>query len=51
MKDLGNAEHILGIRIRWDKQKKLLSESQEKYIEKVLVRFQMTDAKPSSKPP
>ena len=31
-------------------QKKLLYVSQEKYIEKVLERFQMTDAKPSSVP-
>ena len=50
MKDLGNTEHILGIKIRWDRQKKLLFVSQEKYIEKVLERFQMTDAKPSSVP-
>ena len=45
MKDLRNAECILGIRIRPDKQKKLLCMSQEKYIEKVLGRLQMTDAK------
>ena len=50
MKDFGNAEHILGIRITWDRQKKLLFLSQKKYIEKVLERFQMTDAKPSSVP-
>ena len=50
MKDLGNAKHILGIRIRRDRQNKLLFVSQEKYIEKVLERFQMTDAKPSSVP-
>ena len=36
MKDLGNAEHILGIRIRRDRQKKLLFASQGNYIEKVL---------------
>ena len=47
MKDLGNSEHILGIRIRRDRQKKLLFVSQENYTEKV---FQMTDAKPSSVP-
>ena len=48
MKDLGNAENILGIRIRRDRQIKLLFVSQDKYIEKVLERFQMTGAKPSS---
>ena len=44
-KDLGNAKHILGIRIRQDRQKNILFVSQEKYIEKVLGRLQMTDAK------
>ena len=43
-------DHILGIRSKRDRQKKLLYVSQEKYIEKVLERFQMTDAKPSSVP-
>ena len=48
MKDLGNNEHILGIRIRPDMQTKLLYVSQEKYIQKVLERLQMIDAKPTS---
>ena len=39
MKDLGKAEQVLGIRIKQDRQKKLLFVSQEKYIEKVLEDF------------
>ena len=42
-KDLGNAKHILGIRIRQDRQKELLFVSQEKYVEKVPEWFQRTD--------
>ena len=36
--------------VRQDRQKKLLFVAQEKYIENVLERFQMTDAKPLSVP-
>ena len=45
MKDLGEAETILGIRIYRDRSKRLLGLSQEKYIDKVLKRFSMTDSK------
>ena len=45
MKDLGNAEHILGMRISRNRKDKLLFLSQEKYIEKVLNRFNMAEAK------
>ena len=41
MKDLGNANHILGMRIMRDKQKLLLYLSQTKYIDKVLRHFNM----------
>ena len=50
MKNLGNTEHILEIRIRWDRQSKLQFVSPEKNIEKVLEIFQMIDTKPSSVP-
>ena len=46
MKDLGEAEHILGMRIKRDRQQYTLHLSQEKYIEKVLDRFNVADAKP-----
>ncbi|NHV87521.1 reverse transcriptase domain-containing protein, partial [Escherichia coli] len=46
MKDLGPAEHILGMRIRRDRKDCLLYLSQERYLTKVLQRFQMSDAKP-----
>ena len=45
MKDLGEAEHILGMRIKRDRQQYTLHLSQEKYIEKVLDRFNVADAK------
>lgn len=48
MKDLGPTQVILGMRIMCDKKKKILWLSQEKYIEKVLNRFNMKDAKPTS---
>ena len=44
MKDLGETETTLGIRIYRDRSKRLLGLSQEKYIDKVLKRFSMTDS-------
>jgi len=41
MKDLGNAQRILGIRIYRDRSKRILALSQESYIDKVLRRFCM----------
>ena len=45
MKDLGEAQRILGIRIYRDRSKKLLALSQESYIDKVLDRFKMNNSK------
>ena len=45
MKDLGEAKQILGMKITRDKQNHLLRLSQEDYIDKVLKRFNMKDAK------
>ena len=45
MKDLGEAKQILGMKITRDKQNHLLRISQEDYIDKVLKRFNMKDAK------
>ena len=50
MKDLGPAQQILGIRIMRDRKNKRLWLSQEKYIKKVLDRFNMKDAKPVGTP-
>ena len=44
MKDLGHAHHIIGMRIREKRQKKLLVLPQGKCIEKQLDRFHMADA-------
>ena len=45
MKELGEVEHILGIRIKKDMQQYTLHLSQEKYIENVLDTFNVDDAK------
>ena len=46
MKDMGPMKQILGMHIVRDRTKKLLWLSQEKYVKKVLQRFNMSDAKP-----
>ena len=46
MKDLGPARQILGMHIIRDRSKKQLWLSQEKYVTKVLQRFNMSEAKP-----
>jgi hypothetical protein len=45
MNDLGLAKQILGMKTSRDRPKKLLWLSQERYIEKVLKRFNMKDTK------
>ena len=46
MKDLGPARQILGMHIIRDQSKKQLWLSQERYVTKVLQRFNMSEAKP-----
>ena len=50
MKDLGAAKKILGMKITRDRKNRKLTLSQGEYIEKVLERFNMQDAKPVSTP-
>jgi hypothetical protein len=50
MKDLGPAKQILGVRIQRSRKDKKLFISQEQYIEKVLERFNMNNAKVISSP-
>ena len=50
MKDLGPAKKILGMQITRDKKRGLLQLSQTEYINRVLQRFNMGDAKPVSTP-
>ena len=45
MKDLGEAMYILGIKIYRDRSRRLLSLSQSTYIDKVLKRFNISEAK------
>ncbi|QHO13807.1 Retrovirus-related Pol polyprotein [Arachis hypogaea] len=48
MKDLGPTKKILGMRITRDRKNGKLWLSQQKYIEKVLERFSMSNSKPVS---
>ena len=50
MKDLGPAKQILGMRITRDRTKRLLWLSQERYVEKVLERFNMHKSKSVNTP-
>ena len=50
MKGLGQTRQILGMQILHDKKVKKLWLSQEKYIERVLERFNIKHAKPVSTP-
>ena len=50
MKDMGEATYVLGIKISMDRTSKLLYLDQEKYIEKVLRRFNMNKYKPLNTP-
>ena len=45
MKDLGEAQFILGMRIYRDRSKRLLGLSQDAYLDKVLKRFSMEKSK------
>ncbi|KAL0413062.1 UNVERIFIED_CONTAM: Retrovirus-related Pol polyprotein from transposon TNT 1-94 [Sesamum radiatum] len=45
MKDLGEASYILGIKIIWDRSKRMLRMTQTSYVEKVLNRFKMKNSK------
>ena len=45
MKDLGEAKQILGMKICRDRKKKILTLSQVDYVEKVMQRFSMENAK------
>ena len=47
MKELGQARHILGMRIERNRTTKTLWLSQSDYIQKVLKRFNMDNAKPT----
>ena len=50
MKDLGLAKQILGMKISRDRSAGTLNLSQEMYIEKVMSRFRVNDAKPRTTP-
>ncbi|KAA0056349.1 gag/pol protein [Cucumis melo var. makuwa] len=45
MKDLGEAQYVLGIQIIRDRKNKMLALSQATYIDKILVRYSMQNSK------
>ena len=45
MKNLGEASHILGIKLMRDRQKRMLGLSQASYIDEILTRYSMQDSK------
>ncbi|KAK2973132.1 hypothetical protein RJ640_012196, partial [Escallonia rubra] len=50
MKDMGEANYVLGVKIVRDRSKRLLGLSQETYIKKVIERFRMHNSKPIDTP-
>ena len=50
MKDLGAGKHILGMEIHRDRKNGKLWLSQQKYVEKVLEKFNMNNVKPVNVP-
>ena len=50
MKDIGEANYVLGVKILRDRSKRLLGFSQETYIKKMLKRYHMHDCKPMGTP-
>ena len=41
MKGLGEASHILGIKLLWDHKQRMLGLSHASYIDQILARFSM----------
>ena len=50
MKDMGEANYVLGVKILKDHSKRLLGLSQEMYIKKMLKRYHMHNCKPMDTP-
>ncbi|KAK2986482.1 hypothetical protein RJ640_001005 [Escallonia rubra] len=50
MKDMGEANYVVGVKIIRDRPKRLLSLSQETYIKKVIERFRMHNSEPIDTP-
>ena len=50
MKDLGEANYILGIKLLRDRKNKVLALSQALYIDKILARFSIENSKKGTLP-
>ena len=45
MKDLGEAQYVLGIKIIRDRKNKIIALSQKNYIDSILSKYNMQDSK------
>ena len=45
MKDLGEVQYVLGIKIIGDRKNKIIALSQENYIDNILSKYNMQDSK------
>ena len=50
MKDLGEPENFLGMRIRRDRKNQIITIDQTEYIERILERFNMSETNPKDTP-
>ena len=50
MKNIGEDNYVLGVKILRDRSKQLLGLSQEMYIKKMLKRYHIHDCKPMDTP-
>ena len=50
MKDLGALTHILGVEVKRDQQRRILTLHQSSYVQQVLERYGMSDCNPTKLP-
>ncbi|MBW0564333.1 hypothetical protein O181_104048 [Austropuccinia psidii MF-1] len=50
MKDLGDIEYVLGMKVTRDQSRRIINLSQELYIENILIDFEIEDFRPVSTP-
>ena len=50
MKDLGALTHVLGVEVKRDRQRRILTLHQSSYVQQVLERYGMSDYNPTKLP-
>ena len=50
MEDLGECKFFLGMRLKWNREKRTITLTQEKYINSMLIEYGMDDCRPTSMP-